>query len=206
MTKPVYGGKAIAKMAVKSAVKVGIIRPRTLEPVARKAGQEGAVRSITVSLDPAKKQTRIVAHKQEASAEIRLEEAKIIISGGRGLGGSEPFAQLKQLADLLHGAVGASLAAVDAGWISPAHQVGLTGNYVAPDLYIAIGISGASQHIAGMGNSKTIVAINKDPEAPIFRVAHLGIIDDYKEVLSAFMQACEAHYAQQAGLPKPTAS
>ncbi|RMF84410.1 MAG: electron transfer flavoprotein subunit alpha/FixB family protein, partial [Nitrospinota bacterium] len=192
-SKPVYGGKAMARLAVTTPVQVAILRPRAIDPVEQKKEGTGPVRTLSLSLSPGR--TRLVAYKEEAGDEVRLEEASIIVSGGRGLGGPEGFTQLQRLAELLGGAVGASLGAVDAGWISPAHQVGLTGKYVAPNLYIAVGISGASQHVAGMAKSKLIVAINKDPEAPIFRVAHLGIIDDYKEVLPAMIQACETYSA-----------
>ncbi|MFN4220231.1 MAG: electron transfer flavoprotein subunit alpha/FixB family protein, partial [bacterium] len=119
---------------------------------------------------------------------LKLEEAKIIVSGGRGLGNKEGFELIKELADLLGGAVGASRAAVDSGWIDPHHQIGQTGKTVSPDLYIAVGISGASQHIMGMNKSKFIVSINTDPEAPIFKYSHLGIIEDYKEFLPALIR------------------
>jgi len=127
--------------------------------------------------------------KQEEG--IKLEEARIVVSGGRGVGGKEGFELIKKVASLLGAAIGASRAAVDAGWIDPQYQVGQTGKTVSPDLYIAVGISGASQHIAGMNKSKFVVSINTDPDAPIFNYSNIGIIHDYKEFLTDFIKVLE---------------
>ncbi|MBO8142733.1 MAG: electron transfer flavoprotein subunit alpha/FixB family protein [Firmicutes bacterium] len=186
MTKPVYGGKAMARFAVRTGTQVALMRLRAMEPIEPDPDRTGEVEPLGFSPKTAGR-VRVVERKhEEHEGRVRLEDARVVVSGGRGLGGPEPFRQLEELADLLGGAVGASLAAVDAGWISPQHQVGQTGKSVAPDVYIAVGISGASQHVAGMSGSRTIVAINKDPDAPIFRVAHLGAVGDYKEILPAF--------------------
>jgi electron transfer flavoprotein alpha subunit len=131
---------------------------------------------------------KVLDRIEEEGEEVLLEEAKVVVSGGRGIGGSEGFKPLKQLAKILGGAVGASRTAVDAGWVPPSHQVGQTGKIVAPDVYLAIALSGSSQHVAGMGGSKVIVAINRDPEAPIFRIANLGVVEDYRNVLPALIE------------------
>ncbi|MCK4387539.1 MAG: electron transfer flavoprotein subunit alpha/FixB family protein, partial [Dehalococcoidia bacterium] len=126
---------------------------------------------------------------REEVAGIKLEDAPVIVSGGRGIGGPEPFkTTLKELADILRGAVGATRPPADHGWVPEAMHIGLTGKIVAPDLYIAVAISGASQHIAGCSGSKTMIAINKDPEANIFREAKLGVVGRYEEVVPAFTQ------------------
>jgi electron transfer flavoprotein alpha subunit len=120
---------------------------------------------------------------------LRLEDASVVVSGGRGLGGPEPFEQLRELAAILGGAVGASRAACDAGWIDHGYQVGLTGRTVTPDLYIAIGVSGASQHMAGCSGARRIVSINRDPEANIFKESAYGVVGDWKAVLTSFIEA-----------------
>ena len=125
----------------------------------------------------------------EESEGIKLEEARIVVSGGRGLGGPEPFQDLEQLAKALGGAVGASRAAVDSGWVPSSYQVGLTGKTITPEVYITVAISGASQHMAGCSGAKVIVAINKDAEANIFKEARYGVVGDWQEIVPAFTEA-----------------
>ena len=139
-----------------------------------------------MELDPKLGAVKLVEQVRAQAAGVRLEDARIVVAGGRGLGGPEPFEQLEELARLLGGAMGASRAACDAGWLSHAHQIGLTGKSIAAELYITFAISGASQHVAGMSSVKNTVAVNKDESANIFKEARYGIVGDWEKVLPAF--------------------
>ena len=196
VTRPVYGGKAMAVYSATSEKQVIILRPKTQEPAAADASRTGEVIKVEWAVPEAAAVSKIVERIQEALEGVKLGDARVVVSGGRGLGGPEPFKQLEELAKVLGGAVGASRAACDAGWVPPHMQVGQTGSIVAPDLYIAIGISGASQHLAGITGAKTVVAINKDLEAPIFKRATLGVVADYKAVLPALTQELQALLAR----------
>lgn len=182
--RPMWAGNVIAEVTIDTPVKVFSIRP-TEFPAAEK-GAEAEVRKEAPELAGTPK-TRFVEFKAVKSARPELTEARVVISGGRGTKGD--FKPIEALADELGAAVGASRAVTDAGWMPSDLQVGQTGKVVAPELYIAAGISGAIQHIAGMKGSKVIVAINKDPEAPIFQVADYGLVDDLFKVLPALHEA-----------------
>jgi electron transfer flavoprotein alpha subunit len=188
--RQMYGGRTIATFVAQQFPVVASVKPRAMEPAVERADRFGEEVSVSVSLDASLLRTRVTEKVGEEVRGVKLENAKMIVSGGRGLKGPEPFKQLEELAQLLKGAVGASRAATDAGWVPASWQVGQTGKTVSPDLYIAVGISGATQHLAGMTSSKTIVAINTDPDAPIFKVAHLGIVGDFKAVLPKFIAKC----------------
>lgn len=177
--RSVYGGKAEAVIALQREPAVLWTRARSFDPAT--AGAPSTVNTISASLDTSG--PRITERKSESSGEARLEDAQIIISGGRGLGGPEPFEDLKVLAGELGGQVAASRAACDSGWCPPTWQVGQTGKKVAPQLYVAIAIHGASQHLAGMSDSKVVAAINIDKDAPIFKHCKFGIVEDYKKVV-----------------------
>jgi len=186
-TKPVYGGNAQAIFTCESMPQIATVRPKTMSPIERDDSRKGEVIPTKVEIDMSKVKTKVVEKVKEEVAGVKLEDAPAIVSGGRGIGGPEPFKMtLKELADVLHGAVGASRPPADNGWVPEAMHVGLTGKIVAPNIYIAIAISGASQHIAGCSGSKTIIAINKDPEANIFREANFGVVGRYEEVVPAF--------------------
>jgi len=188
-TKPVYGGNAQAIFTCDIMPQIVTIRAKAMSPIERDGSRKGEVIPMKIEMDTSAIRTKIVEKVREEVAGLKLEDAPAIVSGGRGIGGPEPFkTTLKELADLLRGAVGATRPPADHGWVPEAMHIGLTGKIVAPDLYIAIAISGASQHIAGCSGSKTLIAINKDPEANIFREAEFGVIGRYEEVVPAFTQ------------------
>lgn len=183
LTKPMYAGKAIATVAGEGETYLVTFRPNALGTVAAAGSKNPEVVDVAVEIDPNALRVIIKEIIEKSTGRPGLTEAEIIISGGRGMKGPENFAMIEEIADLLGAAVGASRAAVDAGWRDHGDQVGQTGKTVGPILYIAVGISGAIQHMAGMGSSKVIVAINKDPEANIFKVADFGIVGDLFDVL-----------------------
>lgn len=185
-TKPVYGGNAQAVFTCDSDPQIVTVRAKAMTALTRDDARKGEVITITAGLDASAIRTRVLEKIKEQVEGIKLEDARIVISGGRGIGGAEGFKQLTELAQLLKGAVGASRPACDSGWIPDTAQVGLTGKLVAPDLYIAVAISGASQHMAGCSGAKTIIAFNKDPEANIFKMAHYGVVGDWKVIFPAF--------------------
>jgi len=184
--RPVYGGNAQAIFTSDVMPQMATVRTKAMSPLERDDSRKGEVIATKIDIDTSKVRTKILETVKEEAVGIKLEDAPVIVSGGRGMGGPEPFqTTLKELADLLHGAVGASRPPADNGWVSEALHIGLTGKIVAPDIYIAIAISGASQHTAGCTGSKHIIAINKDPEANIFREAELGVVGKYEEVVPA---------------------
>ncbi len=185
MTKPVYGGNALVDFTTETLPQVATIRPKAMSAGEPASGVTPSTVALSVDLAPPRLQ--IKDRVQEEVVGIKLEDAPVVVSGGRGVGGPEPFTTiLKDLADVLHGAVGASRPACDNGWAPEAMHIGLTGKIVAPELYVAVAISGASQHIAGCSGAKTIVAINKDAEANIFREATYGVVGRFEEVVPAF--------------------
>lgn len=182
LTRPIYAGKAIAHVRAKQLPVIVSIRPNIFSPV-EPAAVTAPIESMEAQLPQPR--ARVTESVKKEKSKVDLGEAKIVVSGGRGVKGPEGFVPLQQLADTLGAALGSSRAAVDSGWIDYTHQVGQTGKTVSPQLYIAAGISGAIQHIAGMSSSKVIVAINKDADAPIFKIADYGIVGDLFEVVPA---------------------
>lgn len=180
-TRPIYSGKAFEKKIVTEGIVFATIRPNNIAPLVPDEAKTGEVSSLAVNVVDLRTIIKEVVRK--AMVGVDLSEAKVVIAGGRGVKSEEGFAPLKELASVLGGAVGASRGACDAEYCDYSLQIGQTGKVVTPDLYIACGISGAIQHLAGMSNSKVIVAINKDPEANIFKVADYGIVGDLFEVV-----------------------
>jgi electron transfer flavoprotein alpha subunit len=185
--RPMWAGNVVADVEITTAVKAFTIRPTEFAPAAPAAG--GEVKPFAAEV-PAAPQTRFVSFEEVKSERPELTEARVVIAGGRGTKGD--FKPIEALADLLGAAVGASRAAVDAGWVPNDWQVGQTGKVVAPELYVAAGISGAIQHLAGMKGSKVIVAVNKDPEAPVFQVADYGLVADLFQALPALAEKIKA--------------
>lgn len=189
--RPVYAGKAVVTVTAKTDHFVLSLRPNAFDGTLS-AGAAATVETPDLPLDPANARVRVTAIKKADGGKKDVLEADVIVSGGRGTGGPDGWGPLEDLASAFDGAVGASRAVVDLGWRPHAEQVGQTGKVVAPKLYFAAGISGAIQHLAGMRTSKVIVAINKDAEAPIFKVADYGIVGDLHEVLPALTEAVKA--------------
>jgi electron transfer flavoprotein alpha subunit len=191
-TRPVSGGNAMATVVIEhTRPQMATVRGKTMEPAPRQPSRQGTIVPVQVQVDATPAAVTLVERVQAEAAGVRLEDAEIVISGGRGLKGSDDFyGVLEPCAKVLGAAVGASRAAVDEGWVPSQMQVGLTGKIVSPKLYIACAISGAAQHMAGCGYSKTIVAVNRDPDAPIYQRANIGVVGDYKKVIPAFQQKC----------------
>jgi len=187
--RPMYAGKCFGEITISSFPQMATLRPNVFPAV------ENAKAGTVVTFDPAlaagQLKTKILEVQKDTGGKVDLTEANIIVSGGRGMKGPENYVILEELAAVLGATVGASRAAVDAGWRSQRDQVGQTGKVVSPNLYIACGISGAIQHLAGMSSSKFIVAINKDAEAPIFAKADYGIVDDLFKVVPEFTKECK---------------
>lgn len=180
-TRPIYSGKAFEKKIVTDGIIFATVRPNNIAPLDKDESRSGDVSTLEVEIKDLRTIIKEVVRK--ASEGVDLSEAKVVVAGGRGVKNADGFKPLQELADVLGGAVGASRGACDAGFCDYSLQIGQTGKVVTPDLYIACGISGAIQHLAGMSNSKVIVAINKDPEANIFKVADYGIVGDLFEVV-----------------------
>lgn len=189
-TRPTFGGNLMATiMCPDNRPQMGTVRPGVFKKGAYDEAKTGNIVKEDISVAAEEIRTKLVERVQEVAESVNLEEAEIIVSGGRGVGSAENFELLKELADVLGATVGCSRAVVDAGWMPHAHQVGQSGKTVGPKLYIAIGISGAIQHLAGIGGSDTIVAINKDADAPIFEVADYGIVGNLNEVVPELTKA-----------------
>ena len=188
-TKPVYGGKAWATFTSESFPQMATVRPKSMVPLERDELRKGEVIPININLDQSSIRTKLLEKIAEKREGIRLEDAEVIISGGRGIGGQDGFRQLEELSKLMKGtAVGATRPACDAGWVPSTIQIGLTGKIVTPKVYIATALSGSSQHMAGCSGSETIVAVNSDPSANIFKEAKFGVVGDWKIVLPTFIK------------------
>ena len=187
VTRPVYGGNAMAAFTFTDKnPQFIVVRVKAFEAMERDDSRVGRIVELDMDIADDQIKVKLIETVKEESEGVKLEDASVIVSGGRGLGGPEPFSQLEELAKMFNGAVGASRAVCDAGWLDHSYQVGLTGKTVSPDLYITVGISGASQHMAGCSSSKSIVAINKDSEANIFKEASFGVVGDWEKVLPSF--------------------
>ena len=187
VTRPVYGGKAQALVALRRTPAVVWVRARAQAPPTTQ-NKHAEVTRVALSLMPDERIKIVSQEIQTKNGAVRLEDARFIVSGGRGLGGPEPFKQLQELAKAIGAEMAASRAACDAGWVPATWQVGQTGKKVAPELYLAIALSGASQHLMGIADAKVIAAINTDPEAPIFGHCRFGLVEDYRNVVDLLRQ------------------
>ncbi len=192
-SKPVYGGNAVAVWASEnSQPQIVTLRPRAAAPADPDPSRKGEVEPVNVDVDDSMVKSKLLETVKEEIKGIRLDEAKVIVSGGGGIDGKEGFELLKDLAQILGGTIGITRVPCDEGWMPANLEIGQTGHIVSPDLYVAVGISGAPQHLAGCSGSKCIVAINKNPEAHIFEEADFGIVGDYREALPPLIEKCKA--------------
>ena len=187
---PYFGGAKVAEFKANAKPAIVLLRPKSVE--ASEVGGEAKVEQVEPTIGANSKRARITDRQVEAAEKVKLEDAAVIVAGGRGLAGPDNFKLLDDLADALGGAVGASRAVVDAGWVPYSMQIGQTGKTVRPGVYIAAGISGAMQHTVGMKSSKVIIAINKDGEAPIMKMADLGVVGDALKILPKLTEAVKA--------------
>lgn len=182
-TRPIYGGNLRAILAMDHDPQIATLRPKVVEAAVRQEGREAEIVSLSVISDPATQKVKLIERVKEKAAGLRLEDAQIIVTGGRGIEDEDGVKIIEGLAEILGAAVGATRGSVDAGLFKGDQQVGLTGKMVAPRLYFAIGVSGSMQHLAGCGGSKNIIAINTDPNAPIFQRAAYGVVGDFRAVV-----------------------
>lgn len=191
-TRPVYGGNALAVVVCEQTrPQIATVRAKCMSPLERDDSRKGEVIAFEAGIDPSTVRGRFLERVKEEVEGVKLEDAEVVVCGGRGIGGPENFAQIKELAKLLSGAVGATRPPCDSGWVPATLQVGLTGKIVTPTLYIGIALSGSSQHLSGCSGAKNIIVINKDPDANIFKVAHYGVVADCRKVLPPFIQKCK---------------
>jgi len=191
-SKPVYGGNAIAVWVSEDHdPQIFTMRPRVVMPAEPDASRQGEIIPLDIHIDDSMIKSRLLETSKEETKGIKLEDAKVIIAGGGGVGSKEGFKVLEELAKVLGGAIGVTRIPCDEGWLPISFEIGQTGHIVTPNLYIAVGISGAPQHMAGCSGSKRIVAINRDSEANIFKEADLGVVGDYREILPALVERCK---------------
>ncbi|MFO8101722.1 MAG: electron transfer flavoprotein subunit alpha/FixB family protein [Dehalococcoidia bacterium] len=189
--KPVYGGNAQAVYVSETKPQMATIRAKAFEPLEPDTSRSGETINFDPGLDASAIRQKVIDRVKEEAEGIKLEDAEVVVCGGRGMGSAEAFDELYDLAKMLNGAVGASRPPCDSGWVPANLQIGLTGKMIGPSVYIGVALSGSSQHQSGMAGSKNIIAINKDPEANIFGIAHYGVVGDYKKVLPAFKEKCK---------------
>jgi electron transfer flavoprotein alpha subunit len=192
-TRPAYGGKALCVMASKEGLlQIDTVRAKSMASAVSQGGRTGETIVLSEAPDAAVIKAKLLEAKKTEAEGVKLEDAKVIVSGGGGLGGVAGFDMIKQLADLLGGVVGATRVPVDENWVPLSMEIGQTGKIVSPALYIAIGISGAAQHITGCINSKKIVTINRDPDANMFKISDVGLVADYKAVVPVLIEKLKA--------------
>jgi len=188
-TRPCYGGSARAVNVVRGDPQIATVRAKSQDAAGRDDARQGQVTKVAAAIDTSAARVKVVDRKGMPVEGVRLEDADVVVSGGRGIGGPENFAVIEELAGALGAAVGASRAVCDLGWRPVSEQIGLTGKVVSPTLYIAVAISGASQHMAGCSGAKNLVAINKDADANIFKSARFGIVEDFAKVMKPLIEA-----------------